>query len=149
VWTRRQAFSGPYEQLGPDLSLVLADGGTMSILPSGTVVARREEPHGHHRWEGILIVEGPGIRTAARAEEVSIIDVAPLLLHQLGLPVPQDMAGSVPAALFEDGELERRPVRAAPASAPRSAAGPELKVELAPEEQAAVMERLRALGYVE
>ena len=148
VWTRRQAFSGPYEQLGPDLSLVLADGGTMSILPSRTIVARREEPHGHHRWEGILIAEGPGIRADAHADEVSIIDVAPLLLHQLGLPVPEDMAGSVPAGLFEEGELERRPVRSAPASNP-AASGPEARVELAPEEQAAVMERLRALGYVE
>jgi predicted AlkP superfamily phosphohydrolase/phosphomutase len=148
VWTRDQAFSGPFEALGPDLSLVLADGGTMSILPSETVVARRPEPRGHHRWEGIFIAAGPGIRAGASVDELSIVDVAPLLLHRLGLPVPQDMAGSVPQAIFEAGELERHPIVEGPASPPPPQ-GPAPSLELEPEEQAAVMERLRALGYVE
>src|SRR5262249_39020065 len=104
VWTRDRAFSGPFEELGPDLSRGLADGGTMSILPSETVVARRPEPRGHHRWEGIFLAAGPGIREGASVDELSIVDVAPLLLHQLGLPAPEDMAGSVPEAIFEPGE---------------------------------------------
>jgi predicted AlkP superfamily phosphohydrolase/phosphomutase len=150
VWTREQAFSGPFEQLGPDLSLVLADGGTMSILPSETIVARRPQPRGHHRWEGIFLAAGPGICEGARVEELSIVDVAPLLLHQIGLPAPDDMSGSVPESIFQAGELERRPVRHAPAGPPAQlVTSPAAGVELAPEEQAALMERLRALGYVE
>jgi predicted AlkP superfamily phosphohydrolase/phosphomutase len=150
VWTREQAFSGPFEQLGPDLSLVLADGGTISILPSETVVARRPQPRGHHRWEGIFLAAGPGIRAGASVEELSIVDVAPLLLHQIGLPAPEDMSGSVPEAIFEAGELERRPVRRVPAGpAATLVSSPAAGVELEPEEQAALMERLRALGYVE
>ncbi len=150
VWTRDQAFSGPFQELGPDISIVLADGGTMSILPSETTVARRPEPRGHHRWEGIFMAAGPGIRAGASVEELSIVDVAPLLLHQLDLPVPDDMAGSVPESIFEPGELERRPVRHAPAGpAPEPIASLNAEVELEPEEQAALMERLRALGYVE
>jgi predicted AlkP superfamily phosphohydrolase/phosphomutase len=150
VWPRQQAFAGPYEQLGPDLSMVLADGGTISILPSETIVARRPQARGHHRWEGIFLAAGPGIRAGASVDELSIVDVAPLLLHRLGLPVPDDMSGSVPEAIFEPAELERRPVVRAPA--PAAAIGvpsPAAKVEFEPEEQAAVMERLRALGYVE
>jgi predicted AlkP superfamily phosphohydrolase/phosphomutase len=150
VWTREQAFAGPFEELGPDLSLVLADGGTISILPSETIVARRPEPRGHHRWEGIFLAAGPGIRAGATVEELSIVDVAPLLLHRLGLPVPEDMSGSVPEAVFEPAELERRRVRrvpVAPAAAP--VASPAAEVELEPEEQAEVIGRLRALGYVE
>jgi predicted AlkP superfamily phosphohydrolase/phosphomutase len=150
VWTRERAFAGPFEDLGPDLSLVLADGGTMSILPSETIVARRPQPRGHHRWEGIFLAAGPGIRAGTSADELSIVDVAPLLLHQLGLPVPEDMSGGVPAAVFEPGELERRPPRRS--AAPTGAVAPAdtaADVELDPEEQTAVMERLRALGYVE
>ena len=149
VWTREHAFSGPFEEFGPDISLVLADGGTMSILPSESVVARRPEPRGHHRWEGIFLAAGPGIRAGAAVDELSIVDVAPLLLHQLGLPAPEDMAGSVPETIFEPGELARRPMRRVPAApvAPRSSDA--AAVELDPEEQLAVMERLRALGYVE
>ena len=86
-----------------------------------------------------------------RCEELSIVDVAPLLLHQLGLPVPEDMAGSVPEADVRGGGARRRPPQPGPRARSRradlraSAEG----VELEPEEQAALMERLRALGYVE
>jgi predicted AlkP superfamily phosphohydrolase/phosphomutase len=150
VWTREQAFPGPFKQLGPDLSLVLADGGTMSILPSETIVARRPQPRGHHRWEGIFLAAGPGIRAGATVDELPIVDVAPLLLHQIGLPAPDDMAGSVPESIFEPGELERRPARrVAPAVAADTAPSAVAEVDLDPEEQSAVMERLRALGYVE
>jgi predicted AlkP superfamily phosphohydrolase/phosphomutase len=149
VWTREQAFSGPFEEFGPDISLVLADGGTMSILPSESVVARRPEPRGHHRWEGIFLAAGPGIRAGTSVDELAIVDVAPLLLHQLGLPAPEDMAGSVPEAIFEPGELARRPMQRVPAAPVAAVSSHPAGVELDPEEQVAVMERLRALGYVE
>jgi hypothetical protein len=52
--------------------------------------------------------------------------------------------------VFEPGELERRPPRSTPAPAPPApVSSPAAELELEPEEQAAVMERLRALGYVE
>ena len=150
VWTRDKAFAGPYEAYGPDVSMVLADGGTMSILPSDTLVARRAEPRGHHRWEGIFAATGPGVRAGARVDELSIVDVAPLLLHLLDLPVPDDMAGRVPVEILEPAELERRPPRhTAATTAPVVPAGAADDLALDPEEQAGVMDRLRALGYVE
>ncbi len=150
VWTREQAFVGPFESLGPDISMVLADGGTMSILPSQDIVARRDQVRGHHRWDGIFIAAGPGIRSGVEVEPLSIVDVAPLILHRLGLGVPDDMAGRVPTSILEPAELERRPPRlvAAP-DAPVVAAPAGVRMELEPEEQAALMDRLRALGYVE
>jgi predicted AlkP superfamily phosphohydrolase/phosphomutase len=148
VWTRGEAFAGPFEELGPDLSLVLADGGTISILPSETIVARRDQVGGHHRPEGIFLAAGPGIRAGLEADELSIVDVAPLVLHRLGLPVPDDMAGRVPTKILEEDELQRRPPRRAAAAIPApTAASPGL--ELDPEEEASVLQRLRALGYVE
>jgi predicted AlkP superfamily phosphohydrolase/phosphomutase len=149
VWTREEAFSGPHAELGPDVSLILSDGGTMSILPSQTLVARREEPRGHHRWEGIFIANGPGIQAGAEIDELSIVDVAPLVLHQLRLAVPDDMAGRVPVEILEEEELDRRPPRrvaAAPSARPVKRPA---ELDLDPDEQAAVLDRLRALGYVE
>jgi predicted AlkP superfamily phosphohydrolase/phosphomutase len=147
VWTREQAFAGPYEAIGPDVSLVPADGGTVSILPSETLVARRAEVRGHHRWEGVFVASGPGIRGGADVGELSIVDVAPLLLHRLGLPVPNDMAGRVPVEVLEREELRRRPpARVAAAAAPAVA---DADVALDGDERAALLGRLRALGYVE
>jgi predicted AlkP superfamily phosphohydrolase/phosphomutase len=149
IWTRDEAFGGPYERLGPDLSLILADGGTMSILPSELLVTRRAEVRGHHRWEGIFVASGPGILTGADAGELSIVDVAPLLMHRLGLGVPDDMTGRVPTEIFEREELDRHPPRvvpAAPAAAPEGRFG---RLELGADDEAEVLERLRALGYVE
>jgi predicted AlkP superfamily phosphohydrolase/phosphomutase len=150
VWSREEAFSGPYEELGPDVSLILADGGTISILPSETLVTRREELRGHHRWEGIFIATGPGIRAGAEVDELSIVDVAPLVLHRLGLAVPDDMAGRIPIEVLEEEELDRRPPRQAAAAAASSRpADRPAELDLDPDEEAEVLERLRALGYVE
>jgi predicted AlkP superfamily phosphohydrolase/phosphomutase len=149
IWTREQAFAGPHADLGPDLSILLTGGGTISILPSDALVARRPQPRGHHRWEGIFTATGPGIRQGAHVDELSIVDVAPLILHRLGLPVPDDMTGRLPAEIFRPEELERSPLRR---SAGRSwtASDPEpADLELDPDEQAVILERLRALGYVE
>jgi predicted AlkP superfamily phosphohydrolase/phosphomutase len=149
VWTRERAYAGPYQELGPDLSIVLADGGTVSILPSDDLVVQRDDVRGHHRWEGVFIASGPGIREADEVPELSIVDVAPLVLHRLGLPVPDDMAGRVPIEIFEAGELERRPPRRGD-KPPWTEPGDEpADLELDPDEQAAVLKRLRALGYVE
>lgn len=149
VWTREAAFPGPHAGRGPDLSMVLADGGTMSILPSNEIVVRREQTRGHHRWEGIFMASGPGIRAGMRADDVSIVDVAPLVLYRLGLPVPDDMAGRVPTEIFELEELELRPPRRAPAGEPEHRTVPDGDLALEPDEEANLMQRLRALGYVE
>jgi predicted AlkP superfamily phosphohydrolase/phosphomutase len=149
VWPREHAFAGPFASVGPDLSLVLADGGTISILASDTLVACRPEPRGHHRPEGVFIAGGPGIRRSAAIDELSLVDVAPLLLHRLGLPVPDDLDGRFPLEILEPGELERRPLRRAAATAWAGPAGDPAVQQLDPDEEAAVLERLRALGYVE
>ena len=66
-------------------------------------------------------------------------------------PCPKTWPAAFPTAIFEAGELERRPRaavsrRRAPATLASQPGG---RLELEPEEQAALMERLRALGYVE
>jgi predicted AlkP superfamily phosphohydrolase/phosphomutase len=150
VLTRTEAFAGPHAGRAPDLSLVLADGAAVSILRSDTIVRERELPNGNHRWQGILIACGPELRRGARCDEVSIVDVAPLLLHSLDVPVPDDLDGRVPTELFDPEALRRRPIGHAPAGAPAApvpaaAAG----ADYDPEEEAAVVNRLRALGYLE
>ena len=101
VWTRDRAFAGPYEASAPTSRWCWPTAGRCRSCPptrsspgapsrAGTTAGRASS------WR-----PDPVIRAGARVDELSIVDVAPLLLHRLGLPVPDDMAGSVPVEIFE------------------------------------------------
>jgi arylsulfatase A-like enzyme len=95
---------------------------------------------GSHELAGIILARGPLIRRGVRLESASLLDVAPTVLHMLGLPVAADMDGHVLTDMLAtqtpiqtvatiDDDMPKRTVEAA-----------------APEED--VTDRLRALGYV-
>src|SRR5207245_1694699 len=119
VWTRDEVFEGPHKSLAPDLTLDLRDGGLVSILASDVPFMARSATAGTHRRHGILMARGPGLKHGLRLGGLSILDVAPLLLHSLGLEIPADMEGTLPSAAFEPAWLGSRPV---PAAAPRPVA---------------------------
>lgn len=151
VGKREQIFDGPYLDLAPDLTLELTDGGLFSILAAETAVLPRPEPVGTHRPEGIFIAHGPHVRQGARLPELSILDVAPLILHTLRVAIPAELEGSVPTEVLAPGFPNTMPVEmrvpleravAEPIDTPPDAG-------LDAEEEAEVLMRLRALGYVE
>lgn len=149
IWTRDEVFSGPCMSLAPDLTLYLRDGGLISILPSNQTMSPRPAVAGSHRPVGVFAASGPGIRSGNRISELSILDVAPMALYSLGLPIPEDLEGTVPEMVFDSQVLRERPVRTeapgAALTANESAAAP----VIAPEDEAVIMDRLRDLGYVE
>jgi len=151
VWTREEAFAGPYLQRAPDLTLALRDGGLVSILASDTVVRRRAEPAGTHRPEGVFLARGPGIRAGLRLPALSILDVAPLLLYTMEIDVPSDLEGRMPEEVFHTEIVRRRPVRLGqPAEAPaKPVTGASAEPVLDAEAEAKLAARLRALGYME
>jgi len=151
VWTREEAFHGPHMYLAPDLTLSLRDHGPVSILASETPLKPRPEPSGAHRPEGIFMAKGPGIRQGVSVSQLSILDVAPLLLYSLGLPIITDLEGRVPTEILDPATLSARPVQTmvppGPAAVEPSSSqvGPVLDAEA----EAEILRRLRALGYVE
>jgi predicted AlkP superfamily phosphohydrolase/phosphomutase len=149
VKKREDAFPGPYMHLVPDLTLTLRDHGFLSVLNARAAVVPRPLPAGTHHPDGVLLASGPGLREGANGGRASILDVAPLLLHSLGLPIPADMEGTFPAGLYDPAYLESDPPRlsgAAPADAGVVLTDDGGSDE---EDQALILDRLRALGYVE
>jgi len=55
--------------------------------------------HGDHAPDGTLIVSGSGIQNGYLAPS-SLLDVAPVVLHALGLPIPGSIEGKVVPNLF-------------------------------------------------
>jgi hypothetical protein len=51
--------------------------------------------------EGILIAAGPAFRAGALPRQADLLDIAPTVLHLLGVPVPDDMDGRVLTELLE------------------------------------------------
>lgn len=94
---------------------------------------------------------GPGVRQGVSLPHLSIMDVAPMVLHSLGLAIPGDMEGCVPTGAFEPPWLQARPVRATAPAEPSEPAAPQATVEIVytEEEEAELATRLRALGYIE
>jgi predicted AlkP superfamily phosphohydrolase/phosphomutase len=153
VRTREEAFAGPHQDLAPDLTLDLNDGVAISILRSDNLFRRHAAPRGNHRPDGIFIAGGPGVRSGVTLDELSIVDVTPLLLYCLDLPVPDDVAGRVPTELFAASEVHNRPPRSISSTSPSLVPSiPDLsneELDLKREEEEIVLQRLRALGYVE
>ena len=150
VHERTDTFAGPYEQLAPDLTLTLDAGVAISILRSDTLFREREIALGNHRWDGIFIASGPGIRTGERIDEVSLLDIAPLVLYSQDLPIPTDVAGQIPEQALRPDQLERRKPRwIEPRPLDDHVEQEMAGVALDSDAEATIMSRLRALGYVE
>jgi predicted AlkP superfamily phosphohydrolase/phosphomutase len=149
IRTREEAFSGKYMPLAPDLTLALRDGGFVSILPSETPLKPRREASGAHRPEGIFAAAGSGIRRGVSLPRLSILDVAPTLLYSLGLPIPEDLEGRLPTEMLEPSEIQAHPALTGGPTLPPQPF-PDRPGEVVDEEaEAEVIQRLKALGYVE
>ena len=92
-----------------------------------------------------MLLAGPDIRSGVEVRGASVYDVFPTLLHLLGLPVPEDLAGRVLAEVLTEEALRSRPLRriAGFGTRPTRPTQP-----IATESDSDTLERLRALGYV-
>lgn len=149
ITTKEEVYQGRSMAHAPDLTLHLRDGGFISILPSDEVVKPRPEVKGTHRPEGVFFAYGPGIRRGAELAPRQIVDMVPTMLHSLGMPIPEDLPGQVIAEAFEPEYLAKNPVRKGPATVVPDDDGRSSEAKLAEADQNVVLERLKALGYIE
>jgi arylsulfatase A-like enzyme len=95
--------------------------------------------------DGVVLVQGPGVRRGARLEDASVYDIAPTILWALGRAVAEDMDGH-PLNAFDAAWLEAHPVRriASYETTDRPQGSPSSDHGL--DEQ--VLQDLRTLGYI-
>jgi len=160
VYRRNEIFHGPFSREGADLVLDWwSEDSLFSSQPSfpedtgkPALIIREHRPSetsewgGTHRLNGILIGRGSGFKSGAEIANARLIDIAPTLLHLLGVPVPEDMDGKVLASAFQPDFLLARPIRSGAASGTSVTDRPSGYTD---EEAAKVEERLQALGYLE
>ncbi len=102
-------YSGPYLKEGPDILMKLKDHGPN--LSSPTDHPCYKLTRNFHDKNGIFLINGPGIKPG-RLPDKSIMDIAPTVLHLLGLGVPTYMDGKpILDAFEEDSEVRKREVK--------------------------------------
>ncbi len=124
----------------PDVVLIPKDGYGFSMSVSDAPPKVSNE--GNHRHNGVLMIHGNGLQRSVQSFHPNLIDIAPTVLHLLGLPVPRDMDGRVleeifpalPPVSFE--EVDQRDISAA-------------STEYTAQEAELIEQRLKGLGYVE
>ena len=152
VQKREEIYSGPQTDLAPDLTLTLRDHGFISVLNARAAIIPRQKLAGTHHPHGVLMGAGVGVRAGSDAGHLQILDVAPLLLHSLGLEIPGEMEGIFPAAVYDPAYLASdrpRLARHAHAAPPTNTPDPEDEVaEMDEASESVLLNRLKALGYL-
>lgn len=147
IQLREEVYHGPYADQFPDVILTM-DPDYAAVPTLGSTLVTPIPPgmmlrSGDHRPEGMFLLAGPGVQPGPLATSPSIIDLAPTILYLAGLPVPQGMDGQVIEAAFHPGWLATHPLEVGP-----DLPAPEASAALSPDEEAAIADRLRGLGYL-
>jgi predicted AlkP superfamily phosphohydrolase/phosphomutase len=101
---------------------------------------------GSHRDNGIFVAEGPAVRAGTELRGAKIIDVAPTILHLMGVAVPRDMDGRVLVDMLDTDSVSTDvPIGVAASAVPYDV----MDSTYTEEDTAVIAERLRALGYIE
>ncbi|NLE99843.1 MAG: sulfatase-like hydrolase/transferase [Anaerolineales bacterium] len=143
IW-RDDVVWGPYADRSPDCYVVMDRYHSIAFplfaADSRVVTTQIRGDSGCHQPHGIFIAWGPHIPSGGATRGARIHDVAPTILHLLGLPVPDDMDGRVlTEVLSNTGPLTHEHA---------TGAGVAHATSFSAEEAAQVEDRLRALGYL-
>lgn len=123
----------------PDLLILLtSDFGATDKVDGPVFRPAPDGPSGYHEPEGILLAAGSDVRPGWH-DEVAIADIAPTLLSSLGYEPPEHMDGTVIRWISP-----ARPVRTVERTIEPGASG-----ALTRDEETAIGEHLRALGYID
>jgi predicted AlkP superfamily phosphohydrolase/phosphomutase len=152
VLERDELYDGPFAHLAPDLTVVPRDWRFRTIglhdFTTNKVISPAFGPTGDHRMDGVLIAAGPPFRPGALPEGATLLDVAPTVLHLLGVPVPGDMDGRVLAELLDPSFTPPAAEAVEGEYAEPIEPGAAVAVPYSEADDAAIQRRLADLGYL-
>ncbi|WP_322493775.1 alkaline phosphatase family protein [Chloroflexus sp.] len=155
VYRGKDLYTGPYAGYGPDLNIIMR--GMSYVAQSWREMASQQifaSPGayftGIHRPLGMIAMCGPTIPQQGKLPEVQIVDVAPTIMHLLGIPPSTEQDGRVLAEFLSATNQLHQPVAPAPAAVGEDTLRP-LNPTGWENEQAEqeVLDRLRNLGYLD
>lgn len=156
IHRREDLYHGPFMAEAPDLIIEwrdylyhtrpMASERRLGVFSPPQPWPGGLEHSAHHRPEGILILSGPHFQRGKEIAGAEIVDLAPTILHLLGLPVPRDMDGRVLVEPLSETFQEVYPVVFVDRGI---VAGAEKRKGYNAQEDEEVKETLRGLGYLD
>jgi hypothetical protein len=141
AWVVAQPEGEVLDRLWPD-GRAAADGREWRVAD----LAAPDDFTGRHHPTAVFIAAGGPIAKRADRLRLSVLEIAPLLVHLAGEPLPDDLERGLPGAVLDPAWLAAHPPRRAAAASlpapPRAESG---DASLADEE---LRERLRSMGYI-
>ncbi len=117
IYSRWDVFTGGSSKDAPDIVFfdeeMKYSAHRMFELGSNKLVSLHPIYSGNHKMDGVMFVEGDGIKSDPGAKEMrpNLVDLAPTILHYLGCRVPNDMDGRMLQEIFtEDSQFLKRQV---------------------------------------
>ncbi|MBI5050073.1 MAG: alkaline phosphatase family protein [Nitrospirae bacterium] len=163
VMKKEDIYEGHYTEEAPDL-FIFWNNETHSSQPSppptkiptdqflGRRISLEDSSRalmthtaGAHLPEGILLMRGSDIKKNTLLKNAGIIDIAPTLLHLMGLSVPKEMDGTVLEEAFTDEYRLSHPVKYIDKDTTTEAG----ETPFSAEDSKMIQKRLRDLGYLE
>lgn len=148
VYKREEIYWGENLEQTPDLLLIPKGFSHVAFGESEFGSNRLFGPSlghtGHHRLNGILIMQGPEMKSEQTIQGANIVDLAPTILYAMGCPIPRDMDGRVLTEAFHPQFLEAQPISYGEAGT----AEEERERAYSEADEAEVRERLKGLGYI-
>jgi predicted AlkP superfamily phosphohydrolase/phosphomutase len=105
VVPREIAYPGPHVGSAPDLLLIPSDESIVVGAGIGGEAWRPSWQTGLHRYSGLWLQASPRVRPARLSEPVSIVDVIPTLLADLGVGWPAGVHGEPVLDAFDAGAV--------------------------------------------
>jgi predicted AlkP superfamily phosphohydrolase/phosphomutase len=150
VVRRHEVIVGPHERRAPHLfPFVRGQRYELSdtVAAAAPFTDHRNRPWGYHHMDGVFIAAGPGVAAGTSHPPMDIVDVLPTVFHLAGLAVPAGLDGRVVEGVLAK-ETAGRPIVEVGAVATTDGER-ETEYPFSPEEEAAIEESLRGLGYIE
>jgi len=147
VYRKEEIYFGQYLEEAPDLVIEPTDGYVIRHALGSDVVFDfdfRDMWKATHEQEGIFVAYGSDIREGKEVKRAKIVDLAPTILHVMGVPLPKDVDGRVLREIFKDkSDPAERLIQ-------YQEGVEEKKKELraGEEEERVIKDRLRSLGYL-